>query len=685
MHAAMRALAVAVVAGMVAAATAASGLPSQPRFQHTMEIFDGKMCVFGGKHNSTGVMLADFQLDYRCVDVTKSIQRSKPKWRHPGSSSRFVMPPLAQQTSVYDPVNHIIVPYGGQVPTGFSQANNLAVYCTLYQAWGASNIVDADPRRYVHTAVLQQRSGDMIIFGGARDSTTRGDGNRYNNPSRMVLDMVRHTENNRRLGLATPANLTVGDVVQDNAGAIPSVLIGIIHHASELIGDRDMVVMGGNSPDPQNNSVAYQLPLSTVYVYDVDAFTWSARNCTGDVPTPRSVSASAQRDGLIYLHGGVNVSGWSQFFDELHVLNTTSWTWRRLPVDRASPHTPRARYAHKMKLVGDFLVITHGYIYTDAAPGAMGGDPDIYFYDLKRQAFVDRYSPRGATQRELDTGWTVRRKSSATGIAALCFLLAMAVAVVAAYYLYEELENLLAMRARRDHHHHHHRRVQPGRGGLQSMVESFAGSLRQSNLLFGDARASGDRRASQETEGGLGALGGGRKSFSVQRAKALGGGGAVLLEDDQHHRRLSLSEGATTVIASEPSAVARQQQLQQLQLGDYYGEEGPRHARVLDAADGSSHHLARRLTISERIPRSDPRPTVRFSECSGSDVAVPAVAAAAAGYGYNGDDAASERSDSIDLAALEEPAECDAATDASIDDVVSPLRIMNPDDDNDSR
>ncbi|KAI8320919.1 hypothetical protein GQ54DRAFT_312279, partial [Martensiomyces pterosporus] len=99
------------------------------------------------------------------------------------------MPPLAQHTSVYDRHNHIVVPYGGQTPTNFSRVNSLAVYCTQFQAWGASTVVNSAPKRYLHTAVLQESSGDMIIYGGASDATTDNqDMARWTGVYCMVLD-----------------------------------------------------------------------------------------------------------------------------------------------------------------------------------------------------------------------------------------------------------------------------------------------------------------------------------------------------------------------------------------------------------------------------------------------------------------------------------------------------------------
>ncbi|KAJ2692665.1 hypothetical protein H4R19_006114, partial [Coemansia spiralis] len=410
------AAALALCALAASGAVAGSGLGKKARFQHTMEIFDGHVCVFGGKSTSVGTRLADFLTDYRCVDATRSIDQGDPVWRHQSSASRFVMPPLAQHTSVYNRANHIIVPYGGQAPSTFSKANQLAIFCTLYQAWGASNAVDSAPRRYLHTAVLQESSGDMLIFGGTTDDTTfKGDGSRYNKVSRLITDNVRHAAHSKSLGHGSASNIAVGTVLTDDGDETPQPITNLVQHASVMINDTLMVVLGGNVYDgtlPVGEQNVMR-PFSTVYVYDVDKMSWSTRNCTGSVPPSRGVIAVAQRDEYIYIHGGVNVNKWDELYADLYELNTLTWTWKKM----ATPGSPVPRYAHQMKALGHYLIITHGFISKDLGNGTTigTGDPDIYFYNLRHKAFVDTYSPKGISKAELDKEWTVARTGATDG------------------------------------------------------------------------------------------------------------------------------------------------------------------------------------------------------------------------------------------------------------------------------
>ncbi|KAJ2402119.1 hypothetical protein GGF41_007619, partial [Coemansia sp. RSA 2531] len=329
------------------------------------------------------------------------------------------MPPLAQQSSVYDRDNHIIVPYGGQTPDTFSKANHLAVFCTKFEAWGASNIVDNDPRRYLHTAVLQVASGDMIIFGGASDATTNHqDNGRWLNVNRMVLDQPRHGIHAASRGIGNERKIAVGTIITDNGDDTPAAINKIVQHSSVLLNDTQMVVLGGNVYDSVANK-AVNLLFDSVHIYDVDRMKWSTKNCTGDIPPPRSAFSASLRDRSIYIYGGVNVTGWSQLFGDLYKLDTDTWKWSKLP----TPNAPAPRYAHQMKTLGHYLVVTHGYINT--GKDKYSGDEDIYFYDLDKQAFVSSYSPSGIAKSELDTQWIVGASHKTKGILAICYILTL--------------------------------------------------------------------------------------------------------------------------------------------------------------------------------------------------------------------------------------------------------------------
>ncbi|KAJ2763275.1 hypothetical protein IWQ57_005602 [Coemansia nantahalensis] len=358
-------------------------------------------------------------------------------------------------------------------------------------------------------------------------------------------------------------------------------------------------------------------------------------------------------------------------FDDLHELDTRTWRWKKL----AAPGSPAPRYAHQMKALGHYLIITHGFIAETLGNGTVveHGDPDIYFYDLNRRSFVDRYSPQGISARELDTEWLVARTGATNGVSALCFLLVLAVALAAAYYLVREVRAMLRQRVRV---RARPQRPAAERGALRSMVDSYAETLRQSAFL-GDGgksgRASLDGGASQEAPAG-------RRSFALVRVKEAPEGHVV--------NPPTASEGATTVVGSSESGAgpARSQSTRALQAT-------MRHARILDASPGETPYVSRKLTLSAHLPAyRAPRPAarhqvVRFSEHQDADDA--AASGAESDVASDGDGSISSRptteSDDLD-AALASPPEtpsthsdtADAAAGLDADeDEAAPLRLMN--------
>ncbi|KAJ2584674.1 hypothetical protein GGH95_000209 [Coemansia sp. RSA 1836] len=581
-----------------------------PRFQHSMEIFGGHLCVFGGKSTTTGVSLSDFLLDYRCVDVTKSIDQANPQWRRQSSASRFAMPPLAQQSSVYDRENHIIVPYGGQTPDTFSKANHLAVYCTQFEAWGASNIVDIDPRRYLHTAVLQQVSGDMIIFGGASDETTNHqDSSRWLNVNRMVLDKPKHAAHAAALGVRGEGEIAVGTIITDYGDDTPDAINKLVQHSSVLVNDTQMVVLGGNIYDSKENK-AVNLLFDLVHIYDVDRMEWSTRNCSGDVPPARSAFTASLRGSSIYIYGGVNVTGWSQLFGDLYALDTNTWRWSKLP----TPNAPAPRYAHQMKTLGHYLIITNGYINT--GKDTYSGDEDIYFYDLNKQAFVRSYSPSGISKNELDTQWIVKASHKTKGILSICYILTIVVVLFAIYYLGSECrKSRFASSAARPRD-----RRGSARENIRTMVGTYTENLRGSTYFFESKRVDDQHRASHDTDKVTLFLptGVSRKYFAKGTVTDSTPSGSRAADGVSRGRSQSVSEGTSTVIDSEITPPERRRSNHAL-------PENMRHTRVIDSTANDTPYVSRKLTLSAHIPayrarRGSEGPTVRFSEYTSDDV-----------------------------------------------------------------
>ncbi|KAJ2157868.1 hypothetical protein GGF46_004204, partial [Coemansia sp. RSA 552] len=335
------------------------------------------------------------------------------------------------------------------------------------------------------------------------------------------------------------------------------------------------------------------------YIYDIDTMQWRIQNCTGDIPPDRIAVASSLYENRIYIHGGVILPDWADFLNDMYELDTVTWNWRKMPNTSGSQqHVPVPRYAHQMKTLGHYLIITHGYIQAVGQEAGKGtGDPDIYIYDLRKEEYVDRYSPKGLTKRDLDTEWIFEQTSTTGGVAALSYILTSLVALVAIYYFIGICRDLLITRARP-----RPRRPQ-NREGLRSLVESYTETLRPTSY-FADMRLG---RKSHDTDNpGTASIPGARQSFNTSKGsqpenKAIG---------SHNSRTYTASEKVSTVIEGGPVSVQMQQGL--------LAQENMRHTRILDEGGGNTPYVSRKLTVSANIPtyrarRSGRRHSVKFS------------------------------------------------------------------------
>ncbi|KAJ1964566.1 hypothetical protein GGI12_001342 [Dipsacomyces acuminosporus] len=487
------------------------------------------------------------------------------------------MPALAQHSSVYDRINRIVVPYGGQTPAGFSKTNNLAIYSAQFEAWGASTAVNSALKRYLHTAVIQEKSGDMIIYGGTSDTTTDSQGvGRWNGTYRMVLDVDRHMKHAAALGRAT-AKVTVGQIITDNDTHIPDTIAGVVQHSSVLVDDRQMVVMGGNT-NKKSQFKYDDIPFASVYIYDVDTQKWSTQKCNGKIPYPRSeFSASLYKDS-IFIFGGINPGDWTKPFNDLYQLNTTTWTW----TDKSTASAPPPRYAHRAKTLGHYLIITHGFLAGDI------GDPEIYFYDILKGEFVDSYSPKGITRRDLDIQWAAPISPGTKGVLSLALLLLAVAVSISLYYLGVEVWYVASKKPRA------RAAGISARNHIRSRVMSYADNIRGSAYY---QEAAKERSLDEQRAHGEG-LDMATVASQTRNRKLSNPIKSVLAASESlgasRSRHQTASEGTSTVISGDRAGRGN--------TGSQVADEGMRHTRILDEVSSDSPYLVRRLTISSHIP-----------------------------------------------------------------------------------
>ncbi|RIB05459.1 hypothetical protein C2G38_2047575 [Gigaspora rosea] len=116
-------------------------------------------------------------------------------------------------------------------------------------------------------------------------------------------------------------------------------------HSATILPDGRMVVLGGRT----NDSIF--VPMSEIWVYNIDVNEWQNIMATGDIPSPRSAhSAILTSDNKIIIYGGTSDVNLSQ---PLAVLDTSIWVWSQPKIINSVE-----RYFHKTNIAGKQLMIT---------------------------------------------------------------------------------------------------------------------------------------------------------------------------------------------------------------------------------------------------------------------------------------------------------------------------------------
>lgn len=163
--------------------------------------------------------------------------------------------------------------------------------------------------RHSHSSLFYPFGKSMIVFGGCG-----ADGKSRNDVSTYTVD--------------TDAWMT--DVVV--SGDVPPTMFG---HSAVLSDLHTMLVFGG-----KNGTLFY----NSVYTYDMKTSSWSLRNTSGDVPSPRAYHTAVVDYNFryMYVYGGTDDDtvgpttsvGWplGNVFDDLYVLDLASYTWNYVNV-----------------------------------------------------------------------------------------------------------------------------------------------------------------------------------------------------------------------------------------------------------------------------------------------------------------------------------------------------------------
>ncbi|KAJ1927617.1 hypothetical protein FBU59_007205, partial [Linderina macrospora] len=228
-----------------------------------------------------------------------------------------------------------------------------------------------------------------------------------------------------------------------------------------------------------------------------------------------------------------------------------------------TPGAPAARYAHDMKTLGHYLIVTNGYL-------GDRGDAGIYFYDIQREAFVDKYSPNGISRVEMDVNWYEKTTAKTRGVMGIQVAFVAVAGLLALYYLIRECWKFVAKRPRANSRVN--ARANAARDRLRSMVKSYAEGSRNSDYYPNDEYVEDEKTTIMGRAV--------RPSADASRpGSTIGPLGTVTSPIDKILRRPRTGRDTMSVASNNM-----------------------RHTRVIDDSDSNEPYLVRKLTLSERGP-----------------------------------------------------------------------------------
>ncbi|CAK0737604.1 hypothetical protein CVIRNUC_000940 [Coccomyxa viridis] len=282
------------------------GPPPGARWGHASAAVGDRLYMFGG----------DGATMYSNGFVYDSVQNRWCAIPMPASRSEEALPPMSGHAACA--VGAKIYLFGGRQGSQVRKyLRRLYIYDTELKTWKCPKKAASDPPGLLHATMTEVGRHGIFLFGGQ---------------SKRVTNAVHKCD---------PSTVTWSIV--DTAGDAPCARMG--HTAVWDFAD-SLVVFGGLSESAV---------LSDVYVLSLSSGFWTRKQCMGQAPSMRyGHSAVMIACNLMLVFGGCNGQG--AYYNDCHILNTSSFCWHRLPGSGASP---AGRHRHACGFAGGRVVV-HG-------------------------------------------------------------------------------------------------------------------------------------------------------------------------------------------------------------------------------------------------------------------------------------------------------------------------------------
>ncbi|RKP36212.1 hypothetical protein BJ085DRAFT_35903 [Dimargaris cristalligena] len=234
----------------------------------------------------------------------------------------------------------VIVVGGGDGPAGERARSSFIAYNLKMKSWTRWGI-DGD-RLWGATAVYAPEIQRIVYFGGQ----TVGN----NGPEDDSENADLHLFDPESLDWSSPNY----PAANDRTDSFP---LARYQHRAVMINNTHMAVLGGCS----NGSL---VDPNMVHLYDTVNAVWSQVDATGAWFPGLKLFGIASYYNQIIVTGGVTNMEQTEYFSDIAVLNSQSWTWSR-PGLPDKDKIGMARFGHTSTLIGKYLISAMGVLKVD--------------------------------------------------------------------------------------------------------------------------------------------------------------------------------------------------------------------------------------------------------------------------------------------------------------------------------
>jgi hypothetical protein len=316
--------------------------------------------------------------------------------------------PRVECAMAFDPVNGLMVYFGGYTSTVPGRRNDTWVYDLSLNTWTEKTTsVHPSAREYCKMA-YDTAKGEMVLFGGSGASTIYNDTWRYNcttnvwtnvspavSPPPLSQYSIAYDQNIQRTVLFGGWSFSVGTMNYTNAtwwydslnntwtnktasyGPAARCMAAMTYDK----GNRACVLHGGTSSDSTQENI-----LNDTWIYTGSNNTWEKRVYNSSSPSNRWESAIAydSSNGVVVLYGGGEVNG-NQYngvlpVNDTWIYNVSSNKW----TNKTQSFGPPALYGHAMVYedLNKTVVLFGGY-----AP-SIGYTSGMYRYNVSNDTWT---------------------------------------------------------------------------------------------------------------------------------------------------------------------------------------------------------------------------------------------------------------------------------------------------------